>query len=77
MQSYNHKKKTFSINTRRRQVAYFLFKKILAQPGNKNMLKIKTGGQTVVFQRIQKPRVSSDKVSSPIKRMRTKNLGKI
>ncbi|GFR64699.1 hypothetical protein ElyMa_001929900 [Elysia marginata] len=56
------------------KVAYFLVKKILAHSENKNLPRTKTGDQPLHFQRIYKPRKTSDIVSSPAKRNCTKHL---
>ena len=50
IKSYCHKQNTDSPLTQdEKRVAHFLVKKILAQSENKDILKIKTGGQPLVF----------------------------
>ena len=55
----------------------FLVRKILAHSENKDILKLKTRGQPLYFQRINKPRKSSDKAGSPLKRKRSKKILKL
>ena len=47
------------------RAASFLVRKILAHSENKDILKLKTRNQPLYFQRINKPRKSSDKAGSP------------
>ncbi|KAK3735281.1 hypothetical protein RRG08_046126 [Elysia crispata] len=59
------------------RAASFLVRKILAHSENKDILKLKTRGQPLYFQRINKPRKSSDKAGSPLKRKRSEKILKL
>ena len=73
----SHNQSNTPLTDEEEQLASHLIRRMLAQSENRNILRIKTRGQPIIFQRIPRPRKTSDKASSPTKRKRTKQISSI
>ena len=73
MKSVTNKQLNSPLTALEEKIATHLIRRI-AQSQEKNIVKLKTGGQPIVLQRLPQPRESSDIASSPTKRRRTKNV---
>ena len=74
MKSVTNKQLNPPLTAEEEKIATHLIRRMLAQSQEKYVVKLKTGGQPIVLQRLSQPRKSSDIASSPKKRRRTKNV---
>ena len=56
------------------KLASHLIRRMLAHSKEKNIARVKTGGQPIILQRVSMPMQTSDKASSPTKRRRAKQI---
>ena len=72
MKSVTNKQLNTPLTAEEEKIATHLIRRMLAQSQEKNVVKLKTGGQPIVLQRLPQPRKSSDIASSPYEKKANK-----